>query len=75
MTAARKVEAGEPKFPSIKVQLTGEDGNAFIIIGRVRRALRDGGAGPDAEQQFSAEAMAGDYDHVLQTCMKWVTVR
>lgn len=74
MSAARKVIAGEPKFPSIQVQLIGEDGNAFMIIGRVRRALRAGGAGPDAEQQFAAEAMAGDYDHVLQTCMKWVTV-
>lgn len=74
MSAARKVVAGEPKFPSIKVQLTGEDGNAFVIIGRVRRALRGGGAGPDAEQQFTAEAIEGDYNHVLQTCMKWVTV-
>ena len=29
--------------PEITVQLTGKDGNAFMIIGLVQRALRDAG--------------------------------
>jgi hypothetical protein len=30
---------------------------------------------PDEEiRQFQSEAMSGDYDHLLQTCMKWVEV-
>lgn len=29
------------KYPDVKVQLSGMDGNAFFIIVRVRKALRD----------------------------------
>ena len=29
-----------PKYPNVKVQLTGQNGNAFNIIGRVTRELR-----------------------------------
>ena len=28
------------KYPDIKVQLSGEDGNAFFIIGTVKKALK-----------------------------------
>ncbi len=28
-----------PKFPNIEVQLSGEDGNAFSIMGRVTKAM------------------------------------
>ena len=62
------------RYPDIEVQLTGEDGNAFGIIGRVRRALRQAGVSADEVQGFTDEATAGDYDHLLATCMRWVTV-
>lgn len=66
--------AQEVKYPNIKVQLSGEDGNAFVVIGRTTRALRRAGV-PDAEvDAFRDEAMAGDYDHLLQTAMRWVDV-
>jgi hypothetical protein len=29
----------EPKYPDITIQLTGEDGNAFFILSRVRKAM------------------------------------
>lgn len=62
------------KYPGVKVQLSGEDGNAMAIIGRVRKALRRANV-PDAElDKFAEEAMSGDYDNVLQTAMKWVDV-
>lgn len=61
----------EPKF-DIEVNLSEEDGNAFVLIGRVRRSLRKAGATPEQLEEFSKDAMSGDYDHVLQTCMKWV---
>ena len=62
------------KYPNISVQLTGEDGNAFFIIGRICRAMRRGNV-PNAEvKQFQDEATSGDYNHLLQTCMKWVNV-
>ena len=62
------------KHPEIEVQLTGEDGNAFAILGNVRKALRQGGVPKDEIVEFTAEATAGDYDHLLQTVMTWVEV-
>lgn len=62
------------KYPNIEVQLTGEDGNAFMMIGRTMRALRRGGVDHDEIDQFSEEAHSGDYENVLTTIAKWVTV-
>lgn len=63
-----------PKRPEVVVQLTGEDGNAFFIIARVSKSLRAAGYAGDIAA-FQAAAMAGDYDHVIQTCIAWVTVK
>lgn len=60
-----------PKFPEVKVQLVGEDGNAFAIMGRVTQALKRAGHG-DAVKEFQTEAMSGDYNHLLVTCMDYV---
>jgi hypothetical protein len=65
---------GDIRYPDVVVQLTGEDGNAFAILGTVRRALRQAGHGDDVDE-FFAEATSGDYQHLLWTCMRWVTVR
>lgn len=64
----------EPKYPHVDVQLTGEDGNAFAIIGRVRNAMRRAKVSESEVTAFTNEATSGDYDHMLQTCMKWVSV-
>ena len=64
----------EVKYPNIKVQLSGEDGDAFAIMGTVSKALRKNKISEDLIVEFKAEAMSGDYDHLLQTCMRWVTV-
>jgi hypothetical protein len=53
--------------------LVGEDGNAFNILGRARRALRLAGRG-DEWAAFEAEATSGNYDHLLATAMKWFEV-
>ncbi len=60
------------RYPDVEVQLTGEDGNGFLIVGKVAKALRSAGAS-DVEE-FTKEAMSGDYDHLLQTVMVWVEV-
>lgn len=62
----------DPMYPDVEVQLSGEDGNAFYIIGRVTRALRRAGVPREKIDVFVAEATSGDYDHVLQTTMRWV---
>lgn len=56
------------------VQLTGEDGNAFAIIGKMRRELRRAGNSPEAVKRFTQEAQSSDYDHVLATCMAYAEV-
>jgi hypothetical protein len=63
-----------PKYPDVHVRLTGEDGNAFAVLDHVTRAMREAMV-PRAEiDTFKAEAMSGDYDHLLQTRMAWVDV-
>ena len=62
------------KFPNIKVQLTGTGGNAFSILGKVIKALKKE-ATVDQIKEFQEEAMSGDYNNLLMTCMKWVDVR
>ena len=64
----------EVKYPQVKVKLVGEDGNAFSILGRVIRAMNKAGLSREKQDEFTKEATSGDYDHLLQTVMKYVTV-
>lgn len=64
-----------PKHPDITVTLTGQDGNAFAVLGRCREAARNAGLSEDEIANFMDEAMAGDYDHLLQTAMRWFEIR
>ena len=52
----------------------GTDGNAFAVLGKVKQALKRAGGDPAETSEFFEEATAGDYDHLLQTVMRWVTV-
>ena len=61
------------KYPNVHVALEGEDGNAFFIIGRVRRAMRQAGIAVSELDAYREQAMAGDYDHLLRTTMEWVS--
>mgnify|MGYP001607778281 CR=1 FL=1 len=63
----------EPKYPEIEVQLTGEDSNAFSIMGRVTKAMRKAKVPSDEITKFTEECMRGDYNNLLQTCTEWVT--
>ena len=62
------------KYPDIECRLTGGDGNAFAIIGGVKKALQRAGVPADEIAAFVEEATSGDYDNVLQTAMRWVDV-
>ena len=66
--------ATTPKYPDIEVQLSGNDGNAFAVLGAVTRALKRAGVPADDVKAFTDEATSGDYDHLLSTCMRWVEV-
>ena len=58
---------------NVVVELVGEDGNAFAIIGRVKKALRKNGYA-DLAKEFQKEAMSGDYDHLLSVVTEYVEV-
>jgi hypothetical protein len=51
--------------------LAGEDGNAFSIIARVSKALKNAGFKAEAEE-FKKKAMSSDYNNLLMTAMKYV---
>lgn len=61
-----------PKYPNVTVELTGQGGNAYGIIGRTIKALRQAGASRDEIDAFMAEAASGDFDKVLATVIAWV---
>lgn len=61
-------------YPHVTVRLTGTDGNVFAVIGTVKRALQRAKVDRVQIDNFTNEAMSGDYDNVLRTAMKWVNV-
>ena len=56
------------------VKLIGRDGNAFSILGRVKKALMQTGADKEYIDQYLSEATSGDYDHLLVVSMEYVNV-
>ena len=54
-----------------KLALVGEDGNAFAILARSRAVMKRAGYPKERIEEFMKEAMAGDYNHLLRTCMDW----
>lgn len=60
-------------YPDIDVKLTGEDGNAFAILGAVSKALRRAGH-KEAAEEFQTEATSGDYNNVISTACRYVNV-
>jgi len=64
----------DPRYPNIVVDLIGNDGNAFAIMGRVKGELRNAGVSEEEIQEYIDESTSGDYNHLLCTAMEWVTV-
>lgn len=60
-----------PKYPNIKVRLTGYDSNAFMILGLCQHAAANAGLSKQEIAAFFQEATCGDYDHLIQTVMRW----
>lgn len=58
---------------NVTVDLVGQDGNAFVVMGLVIKALKRAGHA-DLVKQYQDEAMSGDYDHLIQVTMDYVEV-
>jgi hypothetical protein len=65
----------QPIHPEIIVKLVGEDGNPFAILGRCQQAARQAGLPKPEIDSFIAEATSDDYDHLLQTCLRWFEIK
>ena len=68
------IDGSRPIF-GIEVELSGKDGNAFAILGACTSTARRNGIDREKINDFLAEAKSGDYDHLLQTCMKYFDVQ
>lgn len=64
----------EPLYPELEVELSGQDGNAFAIIGRVSRLIRNDVGNEEAEAFTKRAFQSVSYEELLQTVMKYVHV-
>ena len=61
-----------PTKPTVK--LTGEDGNAFAIMGTVSRALRKAGLPKEHVDKYMEESTSGDYNNLLVVAHKYANI-
>ena len=59
----------------VDVQLSGNDGNAFAIMGACKKAASKANIEQSKVDKFISECMSGDYDHLIRTCMKYFNVK
>ena len=65
---------GNGSITGLHLQLSGEDGNAFGILGRAQKALRRAGLHDEHWDKYHTEATSGDYNKLLATTMKYFDV-
>jgi hypothetical protein len=51
-----------------KYSLIGVDGNAFAVMGYVRKAMRSEGYSEEQIKAFTDKATSGDYNNLLAVC-------
>ena len=64
----------EIKYPEITVELSGQDGNAFMMLGLCKRAMQRAHLPQEEIDKFMKEATSGDYNYLLATVMTWFDV-
>ena len=57
-----------------EIMISGNDGNAFSIMGRVKRALRKTGHTAEEIDQYIDDATSGDYGHLLAVTAEWADI-
>lgn len=70
----RNFDVSAIRYPAVRVQLTGRDGNALAIVGAVSRALHEARVPRQDVEAFQAEALSGNYERVIRVVLSWVTV-
>lgn len=64
----------DTKYPEVEVDIYSIDGNAFSIMGAVTKAMRRAGIPKEEQDAYFKEATSGDYDNLLATTAKWVSI-
>lgn len=62
------------RFPDVTVELIGQDGNVFSVIGAVSKALRRAYGNETASSFVAAATSQPSYDEVLALVQRTVTV-
>lgn len=53
----------------MKYTLVGVDGNAYVVMGYVKGAMREVGMSQDEREAYVTDATSGDYKHLLCVSM------
>ena len=72
MAQKNKKDVGHQTYGKLK--LVGEDGNAFAILGRARKQMKQAGASQVEIDAFIKQATAGDYQQLLGVVGEWFDV-
>lgn len=66
----------KPEFPRYDIPVSPPDGNAFSVMGAVKKALKAHGVDAAEISKYTEEAMASnDYNHLLVVSMEWVDLQ
>ena len=55
----------------VELDLVGEDGNAFAILGRASSALKRAGLHTQYWKEYHGKATEGDYNHLLRVTLDY----
>lgn len=63
-----------PRYPQVHMacDLSTSHGNAFVLMNSVASGLRSLHVPKTQIDEFYADAMSGDYEHLLEVCSEWV---
>ena len=59
------------KTKQVRISKSGQDGNAFTVLGLCASALRKAGASEEDVRNYLADATSGNYEHLLAVSAEW----
>lgn len=62
------------KYPQVTVKIVGGDGNAYAVLGAVKREMRRHKLTDEQYEEYEKEATADDYNHLLRVTMTYFNV-
>jgi hypothetical protein len=63
-----------PKYPRVKIQMTGSYGGFYPTVAAVQAAMLRAGIPLQELSSFCPEATEADEDSIQRTCLRWVQV-